>query len=261
MGESGTIFRKGTGGVQFHPVPFLLLKTPPRNNVLIGDDAIQIRFMEQLTGLQCETRERVCDDDLFGKDGILIRLLTGNTLELSAQLRAKTGVWALIPITSGSVSANAVVRAAAEILKLKLKKEELDAMSRHVGKLFERNEVSDLRVGLWETVHALTGDLAPTRWREPWETSFAHEWMPPGVDLDLRFGSLAKTLRAYVLMHTGAEAEVKKMRVSPSKMLKLKELVINPQRLFETITTLSRWKQFNTDPRIVALALTKVWHS
>src|SRR5271157_5721935 len=94
MGESGTIFRKGTGGVQFHPVPFLLLKTPPRNNVLIGDDAIQIRFMEQLTGLQCETRERVCDDDLFGKDGILIRLLTGNTLELSAQLRAKTGVWA-----------------------------------------------------------------------------------------------------------------------------------------------------------------------
>ncbi len=253
------MFRQGNG-VQFHPVPFLLVKAPPRNNVLVGDDALQIRFMEQLTGFRCETVEHVCDDDLFGKDGTLLRVLTANCLDLSPQLRAKTGVWALVPLTPGSVSANALVRAAAETLKTKAKKEQLDALSRHIGRLFERDDIADLRVGLWETVYAMSGELKPTRWREPWETSFPHEWMPTGVDLELRFGSMAKTLRAYVLMHTGGEAEVKKMGVSPSKMLKLKELSLNPDRVQDAIQILSRWKQFNTNPRIVALQLTKAWH-
>ena len=247
--------------MQFHPVPFLLSKTPPRNNILVGDDALQIRFVEQLTGLKCETVERVCDEDLFGKDGVLIRLLTNNGLDLSAGMRAKTGVWGLAPITPGSVSANALVRAAAEFLKVKPKKEELDAMSRHIGRMFERDELSDLRVGLWETVWAFTAPLPPMRWKEPWETSLFHEWVPPGVDLALRFGSLAKNLRAYILMKTGGDAEVKKMGISPHKMLQYKDLTINPDKVGESIRVLSRWKQFDQDPRIVALSLTKVWHS
>src|SRR5271157_1550317 len=150
MGESRIKFRQGTGGVQFHPVPFLLLRDAPRNNILAGDDAVQIRFMEQLTDMKCETRERVSDEDLFGKDGILIRVLTAQGVDLSSGLRNKTGVWSLTPLTPASVSTNALVRAASELLKTKYKKEELEAYSRYVGRMFEREELSDLRVGLWE---------------------------------------------------------------------------------------------------------------
>lgn len=246
--------------IQFHPVPFLLSKDLPRNNILIGDDAIQIRFVEQLTGLQCETRERVTDDYLFGKDGILVRLLTANGLDLSPQLRSKTGVWALVPVTPGSVSTNAIVRIAAEILGAKLKKEELDSTSRYVGRLFERDEVADLRVGLWETLWIMSAPLPPSRWKEPWETSILQEWVPPGVDLGMRFGSLLKTLRAYVLIQTGGESDAKKLGVSPSKMLYLKDLRLNNEKVYNCLRVLSRWKQFGTDPRIVALSLTKVWH-
>jgi hypothetical protein len=252
---------KTANSVMFHPVPFLLSKDVPRNNILIGDDAIQIRFVEQLTGLQCETRERITDDDLFGKDGILVRLLTTNGLDLSPQLRSKTGVWALVPVTPGSVSANAIVRVAAEISGTKLKKEELDSMSRYVGRLFEHDKVADLRVGLWETVWAMSAPLPPNRWKEPWETSILQEWVPPGVDLALRFGSLFKTLRAYVLIQTDGEPEAKKMGISPSKMLYLKDLRLNNEKVYQALRVLSRWKQFGTDPRIVTLSLTRVWHS
>ena len=117
MGDNATSSKKGTGGtVQYHPVPYLFWKQPPCNNVLIGDDAVQIRFVEQLTGLPCETVESVSDDDLFGRDGVLYRVLTSGSLKLSPQVRSKTGIWSLTPIASGSASANALVRAAGAIL-------------------------------------------------------------------------------------------------------------------------------------------------
>src|SRR5277367_5357700 len=115
MGKNDTSSSKGT--VQYHPVPFLFSKTPPSNNILIGHDSVQIRFVEQVTGSVCETRDSISDDDLFGKEGILVRLLVGSGLRLSPALRNRTGVWSLAPIAPGSAGANALVKAAANILK------------------------------------------------------------------------------------------------------------------------------------------------
>jgi hypothetical protein len=261
MGDKATSFKRGTGAVQFHPVPYLFWKQPPRNNILIGDDAAQIRFVEQLTDCTCETVESVSDDDLLGKDGVLYRLLTSSGLDLSAQLRAKTGIWSLAPVTPGSAGANALVRAAANILKEPLKKERLDSLSKHIGRTFERNDIVDLRAGLWETVWVMTGELLPHRWREPWETVSIQEWAPPGVDLGLRLGAFFKTIRAYVVIHNGAENDAKKMGVPPHRIMQLKELRLSPEKVYESLKVLSRWKNLDTDPRVVILALTKVWLS
>jgi hypothetical protein len=251
----------GIGGIQFHPVPYLFSRTIPRNNILIGDDVVQIRFVEQLTGLKCEMLDSVSDDDLFGKDGVLYRLLTHKGLALSPQVQGKTGVWALSPITAGSAGANALVKVAAGISQATPTKEQADALSRHIGKLFERNEISDLRVGLWETVWAMTADLPHTHWSEPWETPMPQDWMPPGMDLGLRFGFLFKTLKAYVLLHTNAEQEARKMGIQPHRLMKLKDLKLDPEKVYGSLKALSSWKHFDTDHRIVALDLTRVWLS
>jgi len=213
--------------------------------------------VEQLTGSTCETRDTLSDDDLLGKEGVLTRLLTSTGLRLSPAVRNKTGIWSLAPITPGSAAANAIVRAAADILNEKPSKERLDSLSQHVGRLFERGEIYDMRVALWETVGAMGSDLPTMRWREPWESQ---EWLPPGIDLGFRLGSLQKNLRAYVLLHTGAEPEAKKM-LSPHKVLQLKELVLNPEKVYESLKVLSRWKHFDIDPRLTALCLTKIWLS
>lgn len=261
MAEDKANFRRSIAGMLYHPVPYLLLKQPPRNNILIGDDASQIRFVEQLTGLTCETRDSISDDDLFGKDGVLYRLLAANGLNLSPSLRNRTGIWSLAPITSGSAAASAVVRSAAEVLNEKLTKDRLESLSRHVGWLFEHGEVVDLRAGLWETVWAMTADLPPHGWKEPWESASLRDWMPPGVDLGLRLGALFKKLRVYVLLHSDAEMEAKKMGFPPHKLMQLKNLRLNPNKVHESLKVLSRWKNLTTDPLVEGLALTKIWLS
>lgn len=259
MSGNQTRFQGGIGGIQFHPVPYLFLKTPPHNNILIGNDAMQIRFVEQLTDVACEARDSLSDDDLFDKDGVLYRLLTPINLDLSPQMRAKTGIWSLAPITSGSAAATALIRAAAEILEEKLSRERLASLSRLLGREFENGEISDLRVGLWETVWVMTGDPAPHHWKEPWESAVPADWMPPGVNLGLRFGTLFKTLKAYVLVQTDAEQDARKLGTPPHKLLKLKELRLNPAKVYETLKELSRWKALDINPKIVALTLTKIW--
>lgn len=258
MGDSAK-FRQGTGAVTFPPVPFLLFKPCPRNNVLIGDDALQLRFVEQLTGQTCETLDSLTDENLFGKDGCLYRLLTHRGLAVSESVRKTLGVWSLTPITSRSASSNALVRAAALLLKEEIKKERLEAVSRVVGRLFEKGDLTDLRTGLWEAVWIMTGDLPVYGWSDPWESTLTTEWFPKGVDLELRLGALMKTLRAYVLTHTGADTEVKRMGIPPHRVQKLKDLTLNPDKIFESVLVLSRWKQHRLDPKIVALMLTKVW--
>ncbi len=254
------------GEVQLRPVPHLFLKDPRRNCVLVGDDPIQLRFFEQFTGLVCEARESVTDEDFFDKEGVLFRVVIPQGIRLSPQVRNRVGIYSLAPLTPGSVSTNMLVRAAMEVIRTQCPdkcpdRATVDAVSRLIGRGFDRGTIKDLRVGLWEAFWALTGPLPQTRWQEPWEAPNLHGWASGGVDLGLRLGTLFKTLRTYTLLHTGDDVEAKKLGLPPHKLMYLKNLHLHPTSVRASLRELSRWKHFGTDPRITVLALAKIWSS
>ncbi len=83
------------------------------SNVLLTP--AHICYIEQDLGRQVETRTRVTDDDLVGKEGCLFQVYGAHQIDLSAEVRRRTGIWSAEPIIKGSAAANALVRLAASI--------------------------------------------------------------------------------------------------------------------------------------------------
>lgn len=258
--------RNMPGEAQFHPVPHIFLKDPRRNCVLVGDDPVQLRFFEQSTGLVCEAKGSVTDEDFLGRDGALYRVLVPQNIRLSPQVRLRTGVYSLAPIAPGSAGADMLVRAAIDVVRAQCPdkcpdKAAAEAVSWLVGRAFERGAIADLRAGLWEAFWALTGPLPPARWKEPWENPDPREWAPAGLDLGLRLGALFKALRAYTLLHTDSDAEARKLGLSPHRLARLRVLHLRPAAVRASLRELSRWRHLGTDPRIAVLALAGIWSS
>lgn len=265
MGEKPSY--QGTGEIIFRPVPSLFSRQPESNFILVGNDPLQVRFVEQLTGLSREVSEDgseivhsvVTDDDLLGKEGILYRVLFPHSVDLSPQVRNRTGVYSLAPITPGSASANALVRAAADHAGEKLDRDRLDAVARQIGKAFQKEEITDLRVGFWQAFWLLSGPLVNTRWKEPWESQSMKDWCPAGVNVGQRLGYLFKVLSAYTLLRNEFESDAKQSGLLPSKLASLKELYLRGSKVRASLVELSRWKNLGTDPRITALVITSTW--
>src|SRR5258705_2331392 len=89
------------------PVPHVLLKkTLPKNNIVVGTDAPQLRFLEQQLKVVAKPVQRVTDDMLAGYDGLLYHVTLPHQIDLSSELRKRTGIWAADPITKGSSAIN-----------------------------------------------------------------------------------------------------------------------------------------------------------
>jgi hypothetical protein len=248
------------GGAIHHPVPYLFLKLPVRQNVLIGDDPLQIRFVEQLLKCECVTIDSLTDDDILGVEDVLFRVRFEKSLELTPAVRSKIGMWSLQPVAPDSASANALVRVASKIIGEPLDEVRFNAIVKEIGRRFKKNFVRDLRVGLWETCDLILEGNTPTnKWKEPWDTADPMEWLPPGTNIDMRLGTLFKHLRAYVYLLSGVDEEAMDLKVLPSKIKYLQGLHLDPEKVYETLKALSRHRYFGADPRKVVLALVKIW--
>lgn len=247
--------------MSFHPVPSLFLKdSPPANNILIGDDPLQIRFVEQLTGQTCKTVDAVTDEDVLGKEGMLFRILTVQGLNLSQAMRQVTGVWTVAPIQPNSIAASRIIQAASRIRNDdNVERETLESAAKNLGKSFERGEIADLRVGLWNAVWLLSGPIPSSKWEEPWENPSPDVWMPRGVDPQYRLNTLAKHLAAYVLVKTNAEEELRKRKIRPSVIREFQNLKLDLNKVYASMKELARWKYNRSNPYPTALRLTQIW--
>jgi hypothetical protein len=120
----------------------LLKKTPPKNNIVVGDDRAQIRFLEQRLStdankVEAVRVERVTDDMLAGYEGKLYHVSMKHKVDLSPELRGRTGVWAADPIVKCSPAINALVKFAATLIpgrEKTLKREIVDRIGKDITK-------------------------------------------------------------------------------------------------------------------------------
>jgi hypothetical protein len=242
---------------EFPPAVFVLNKKVPGNNVVIGDDPAQVRFMEQRLGIKVQAVDRVTDDMLIGKDGLLYRVYAAHRIDLSPEMRNKTGLWAAEPVVKGSAAINALVKFAATLLpypEKKLTREIVNA----VGDQLTKNRVYDLRGTIWEAVWLLTGEIEPPkRWPDPWEAPV--KWLDDSMNVNQRLHTLYKRLVGYSLLLCKGEDAARKFGIKPHEIQRYKTLTLDLTKARQTISLLSRWKQGRMQPYVCALQIAAVW--
>jgi hypothetical protein len=136
----------------------LLKKTYPKNNIVVGDDRAQIRFLEHRLSTDANEVvavrvERVTDDMLAGCEGKLYHVSMKHKVDLSPELRGRTGVWAADPIVKCSAAINALVKFAATLIpgrEKTIKREIVDRIGEDITKKGVPDMAAELcRVSLW----------------------------------------------------------------------------------------------------------------
>jgi hypothetical protein len=250
--------RPGIGGtLEFPPVPGLLSKKPfARHNILVGNDAVQTRFAEQTLGVECKVVDRVKDEDVLVPDPTLHQVLMSNSIDLSPELRNKAGIWSLTPITPGSAAATSIIKAACEILDVKL---EIGKRNR-ACEILTKEVINDVRAALWNAIWIVAGEIPEDvgLWKDPWA---ADNWMPNGIDPRYRLNALYRELVGYIFVCDNDEASARRFGISPAKIKRLKALNLDIDRVYDSLLELSRWRSRRYDPYICALKITSIWKS
>lgn len=243
---------------EFPQIPILITrKTYPKNNILVGTDKAQIRFAEHILNLECQQREMVKDDDLLGKDeGLLLQVYSSNHIDLSSDVKKKTGIWSIHPLEGGSAGMNALVRVASEILGEKIEKEKIEAVGNNICK---ENEITDLRGALWEAVWQLSGDVVTKneKWPQPWESQ---SWIPKNIEPSYRLNVLYRELVGYVYARDDDQPAAKRFGISNARFARLKSLSLDLAKVESSIKILSQWKNHKTSSLICALVISRIWN-
>jgi len=249
-------FRTGVAAApEFPTTPVLLSKARfQRNNILIGNDPVQTRFAEQFFGVPCKEVDVVRDEDILKDTPTLYQVLISKSIEISPELRLKTGIWSLSPVVKGSASATAVIKSAMEILDVKLDKESVN----RACDILTEEEIGDVRAALWNAVWVIAGEIPaqPEFWKAPWSKG---NWMPKGVDPKYRLNALYRELVGYVLVRDNDEPAARRFGISPAKIKKLKALALDLDRVYNSISELSKWRQLKYDPYLCALKIARIW--
>jgi hypothetical protein len=240
------------------PVPHILLKkTPFKNHIMVGGELGQIRFLAQHFNAKAETVERVTDDMLAGFEGKIFVVSAKYKVDLSPELRSRTGMWSAEPIVKGSAAVNAIVRHAATLLPGREKTLKRDVIDR-VGDLITKGRTDDMRGLIWNAVWLLSGDLAPTQmWKDPWESPT--DWMDNDMNPDVRLHSLYKKLVGYAHVTGFGEDAATKFGIKPSQQQHFRNLNLNLGLVSQSIVTLSRWRQGRMPSYICAVQIASIW--
>lgn len=232
-------------------------KTLPSNNIVIGDDAAQIRFLEQQLGVPAEEVDRVTDDMLLGKEGVLYRVFASHRIDLSPEMRNKTGFWAAEPIVKGSAAIHALVKFAATLLPYPEKKLTRETVNL-VGDLLTTAKVYDVRGTLWEAVWILAGELPVKKpYPDPWEAPV--KWLDASMNVTQRLHTLCKRLSGYAAYITKGTEAARALGVKPGELQRFKDLHLDPTKVYRTLVLLSRWKQGRMLPYVCAMQIAAVW--
>jgi len=266
----------GTAGTDYPTVPLLLERTPKKNNVLIGNDPTQIRFAEQYLSMshkvliQHEAVPLVSDVHLQGLDEPKLYLVdVSSQVDISPNLKAKTGIFSLDLIERGGAGINAIIRYAAKLLDIP--KPDKTVMARVGYELVKESDpsskkylLSDIRAAVWQAAWHLSG--SPTsrpRWIAPWENWML--WMPKGDRDSVRFrlNSLYRELVMWVFAQSGDERGVRKTggRWDAKQFQKLSELQLPKEKVYATLAELSAWRAQGYDPFLTAIRISKVWET
>lgn len=259
MGVSESKNRTAGTSQEFTPAVFLLQKkSAHRNHIVIGEDPAQLAFIAEELETPIEEVDRVTDDMLVGQSGHLYKVFAGHRIDLSPEMRSKTGFWSAEPITRGSAAINVIVKYAAAILPFegKLTREQVDI----VGDQVVKNRIVDVRVAISESMWLLTGEIKrPERWPEPWEQPI--KWVnSETMDVSYRLNTLHKRLIGYTTyLGKGPEA-AKAIGVRPHELQKYKDLTLDLTKVYHTIKTISQWRQGKwADEYICAGIICSIW--
>jgi hypothetical protein len=250
-----------------YPSVVLLLekKSPPKNNVLVGDDPAQIRFAEQFLSathmrrIECQAVKSVSDIDLQGQEEpLLYQVDYSSLLDLSPRTARKTGIWSLDLIKPGSAGMNAIVRFAAELLGME--KPDKATVQRVADEVADG--MYDIRAGIWDAAWMLSGPLPEkAKWMRPWENWLL--WLPKGVDPRYRLNALYWEMVEWVFAQTGDDRGFKRAKgaskFNPRTFQKLSALQLPKDKVFNSLLELSAWRERHYDPYVCALKITKIW--
>ena len=254
-----TPFRPGVVISDFPPVTQLLSRKSAKSyNILVGNDAAQVRFAEMVLGLPCQQVETIDDATLLTGQPCLLNITIPKVADLSASVREKASFWSIGPMGRGSAGAMAIVRYALTLLNLE--RPERDIIQR-TADVLATDGIEDIRIAIWKAVWLLLGPAPEPykRWPEPWE--HRTEWLPPNLDPGYRLNTLYRDLTAYAFVLSQEDDAIKKagLSVSPSKLKYLKTLKLDPERVYNTITEISLWRSRRTDPVVCAFRVAVLW--
>jgi hypothetical protein len=264
------------GTTEYPTTPLLLERKPKKNNILIGNDATQIRFAEQYLSMEHgvpirhEAVPAVNDDMLLGNDVPKLYLVDRSSLiDISPKEKAKTGIWSLDLIEKGSAGMNAIVRYAAKLIEIE--KPDKDIVAKVSYELVKESDpsskkylLSDIRAAVWQTAWLLSGPMERSqRWLAPWENWML--WMPKG-DRDTvryRLNTLYRELVMWVFASTGDERGVRKTggRWDAKQFQRLSGLQLPREKVYNTIAVLSAWRGGDHDPFVCAIRISKIWEA
>jgi hypothetical protein len=243
--------------VTYPQVPFLLLKTPPLHNILVGEDPSQVKFAERILKLPCVKKDKLSDSDFLGViEPQLFQLETTNQLELSEDILQKVGIWSLAPLTPGSSGVNTLVKLGAELVGVKLERGNAQAYS---NSLFIDDNIDFLPTAILEAAFQVQSPLTPTKyWDEPWTHPFS--WLPPDpTKLPFRLHSLYRKLVAYVFVKHRDKNALKKFGINEKRSQKLSDLSLDLDKVSLTLEELSIWRNQRYDPFICSIKISKIW--
>ena len=266
--------KTGVGGVEYPTTPLLLATKPKRNNILIGNDATQIRFAEQFLSMmhgvpiRHEAVPVVGDEMLAGQHEPKLYLVErASLITLADKEKAKTGIFSLDLIERGSIGINAIVRYAAKLMDIE--KPDKAVLNRVGNELIKESDprskkylLTDIRAAVWQACWLLKGPVETSpKWLAPWENWMM--WMPKGGDPRYRLNALYRELVMWAFATTGDERGFRKTGGSwdAKRFAKLSALQLPKDKVYDTLVVLSAWRKPNSDidPFCAILRISKIW--
>jgi hypothetical protein len=133
----------------FPPTLLVLSRKTPMlsNNVVVGGDEAQVRFMSHWLDVEPFRVDRITDETLLGKEKLLLHVPAKYLIDVSPEVRQRTGFWSADPITKGSAAINALVKFAVTLLDDgKERKREIIEI---IGDEMTRKPIDDIRGAMW----------------------------------------------------------------------------------------------------------------
>lgn len=264
----------GAAGIEYPTVPLLLEKKVKKNNILIGNDPTQIRFAEQYLSVEFEMPIHheavpfVNDTMLLGKDEPRLYLIdVSQQMDISPKIKEKTGIWSLDMIERGSAGLNAIIRYAAKLLdKEKPSKAVMDRVAKELvnesDPTHRKNLLADIRASVWQAAWYLTApETGPLGWLAPWENWLM--WLPRGGDPNFRLNALYRELVMWVFAQNADDRGFKRTGGSwdVKRWQKLSKLRLPQDKVYQTLTELSKWRTHFYDPYVCVIRISKIWET
>jgi hypothetical protein len=171
----------------------------------------QIRFLEQRLStdankVEAVRVERVTDDMLAGYEGKLYHVSMKHKVDLSPELRGRTGIGQQTTIVKGSAAINALVKFAATLIPGTEKTLKREIVNR-IGEDITKKGVPDIRAAIRKAVSMLSSDLQSNeKWKELADV-MAHVRYECRSPAELTLQKVGPLLLPHALRRSGGEED------------------------------------------------------